>query len=262
MKVIRGVCLSDSKVESAKVERLKPPYGTLKQYADFFDLCERLKIEKVDIQFLKSHNISSEGNEYKVVLGLRFLGLIKEDGTVTEKMKSLNAEGEQFQNALNSIVREAYIGLFDGIKDFQKAKSQDIINCLRGDLYSMSPLMAKEGAKIFVFLAQKAGILLSQEIVHDLAVSPERMKSTREEKKGGKSDENKQKKEPKSAKPQHREGTSEGNYILIPENMIKIEHQDKVLMLLPKGDKKARELAVKIAKQFIENYEAEYSGQE
>lgn len=253
--------MSDSKGESAKVERLKPPYGALKPYSDFFDLCERLKIEKVDIQFLKSHEISSESNEYKVVLGLRFLGLIQEDGTVTEKMKSLNVEGEQFQNALNRIVREAYSCLFEEIKDFQKAKPQDIVNFLRGDLYSMSPLMAKEGAKIFVFLAQKAGILLSQEIVADLAVSPERMKAAREEK-GGKSDENKQKKEPKSAKPQHRKGTSEGNYILIPENMIKIEHQDKVLMLLPKGDKKARELAVKIAKQFIDNYEAEYSEQE
>jgi len=252
------LCLSDTKVEPTPAEKLKPPYGAVKPYSDFFDLCERLKIEKVDVQFLRTHNISSEGNEYKVVLGLKFLGLLNADGTVTEKMKSLNVEGEPFQKALNTIVREAYSGLFETVKDLQKAKAQDIVNCLRGNSYQMSPTMAKEGAKIFVFLAQKVQIPLSQEIIDDLAVSPERPKSEREEKEA-KPKEPAPQKEPKAGKPLHREGKSEGNYVLIPEGMIRIEYQNKVLMFLPEGDRKMRQLAAKMAKQFIDTYEAESS---
>lgn len=248
--------MQDSKVEPTQAEKLKPPYGAVMSYSDFFDLCERLKIERVDVQFLRTHNISSEKNEYKVVLGLRFLGLLNEDGTVTERMQDLSVEGEPFKKALNTIVREAYGDLFETVKDLQKAKPEDIVNCLRGDSYQMSPIMARQGAKVFVFLAQKAGISLSQEIINDLAVSTERKKSEREENEAKPKKVTSQEK-PRAGKPQHHEGKSEGDYVLIPEGMIRLEYQNKVLMFLPKGDKKMRQLAAKLARQFIETYEAE-----
>jgi hypothetical protein len=245
--------LSNPEVEPPQTQKLKPPYGPVKSYSDFFDLCERLKIEKVDTEFLRTHGISSEGNEYKAVLGLRFLGLLNEDGTVTGKMKNLNVEGEPFQKALDNIIREAYKGLFDTVKDLEKAKPQDIINCFRGDPYAMSPTMAREATKIFVFLAQKAGIPLSQEIVNDLSVPPERMNIEREQKKEGKP------KEPRRDEHKHGEGKAGENYVLIPDGMIRIEYQNKVLMFLPEGDKKTRQLVAKMARQFIETYEAENS---
>jgi len=62
---------------------------------------------------------------------------------------------------------------------------------------------------------------------------------------------------PRADKPQHPESKPEGNYVLIPEGMIRIEYQNKVLMFLPKGDKEMRQLAAKLARQFIETYQAE-----
>ena len=173
--------MGESKAEQAG-EKPKPPFGSAQWYSNFFKLCERIKIDRVDAQFLKTHEIVSKGNEYKVVSGLRFLGLIKEDGSATEKMKSLGVVGEGFQKNLQEIVREAYSILFDAFKnDLEKAKPQDVINSLRGEPYEMAPSTAETGAKVFVFLAQKAGIPLSQEIVSELEVSQERKKVTHPE---------------------------------------------------------------------------------
>jgi len=92
-------------------------------------------------------------------------------------MKSLGVIGEKFQKNLQAIVREAYSTLFDAFKgDLQNAKPQDIINFFRGSPYAMAPTTANQSAKVFVSLAQKAEIPLSQEIVNKLSVSLERKK--------------------------------------------------------------------------------------
>jgi hypothetical protein len=170
--------MSDFKVEKTSV-KVKPPFGSVPWYSEFLNLAKRIKIDKVDVQYLRNHEISSKGNESKVVNGLKFLGLINEDGTATEKMKGLGFEGEEFQKHLENIIREAYAVLFDTVKDLEKAKPQDIINCLKGDCYQMAPTTANTGAQVFVFLAQKAGIKLSEEITTELAISEERKKVER-----------------------------------------------------------------------------------
>lgn len=170
--------MSDSKTEQTS-GKVKPPFGSVPWYSDFLKLAKRIKVDKVDVQFLRTHEISSEGNESKVVNGLKFLGLINEDGTATEKMKILGFGGEEFQKNLENIIREAYTVLFDTVKDLEKAKPQDIINCFKGDYYQMAPTTAKTGAQVFVFLAQKAEIPLSQEIIDELAVSEEKKKVAR-----------------------------------------------------------------------------------
>jgi hypothetical protein len=244
--------LSDTSGETPS-KRATPPYGNLRWYADFFDTCERIKVEKVDAQFIKSYAITPNGVEYKIINGLRFLGLINPDGTATESMKSLGVVGEAFQKNLGGIVRESYKDLFDTIKDFQNAKSDDIINFLRAE-YNMAPSMADESARIFVFLAQKAGIALSQDIISRFGVSE-----------GGKSSAKAQKKreEPKGKITKIKESYAEdrkppeGKYIILPDDMIRIEYQNKVLMFLPKGNKQNRQAAAKLARQFIDTYEAE-----
>jgi hypothetical protein len=169
--------MSDLKVEQATA-KVGPPFGAIKSYSDFLKLARRIKIDKVDVQYLRTHEISSKGNESKVVNGLKFLGLIDKDCIATEKMIGLNLEGEEFQDHFEKVLREAYADLFDTVKDLEKAKPQDIVNCLKGD-YKMAPTTAKKGAQVFVFLAQKAGIKLSEEIAKELGVSEEREKAER-----------------------------------------------------------------------------------
>lgn len=154
-----------------------PPYGSVQWYGKFLDLCQRRKIDKVDAQFLTIHDVVSKGNEYKVLSGLQFLGLIKEDGSPTDKMKSLGVMGEDFKKNLKTIVREAYAPLFDSFKgDLTKAKPEEIINFLRGSTYGMAPSTSETAAQVFVFLAHEAEIPLSQEIIDELYVPLEKRK--------------------------------------------------------------------------------------
>lgn len=140
-------------------------------YAKFFETLERIKVEKVDSNFLTTNNIVSSDNVYKVINGLRFLGLIKEDDSATERMRSLNVVGADYQKNFEKMVRDAYTILFSKV-NIERALAEDVINCFRVD-YDMAPTTAKLAAQIFVFLAQKAGISLSDSIVEKLAIRGE-----------------------------------------------------------------------------------------
>lgn len=169
--------MSDSKTVT-KGEKLKPPVGGVQWFADFFKLSERIKIDKVDNTFLTTNKIVPSRSEYKVIGGLRFLDLIKEDGSATERMKSLSIVGAEYQKNFEKMVRDAYTIVFNKVKNTEQALADDIVNCFRGD-YGMAPSTAKQGAQIFVYLAQKSGIALSQSIMDELEVGLERKKTTR-----------------------------------------------------------------------------------
>jgi len=133
----------ENEESSATVKQLSPPYGGVAWYTSFFELLERVQIDKVDVSYLETNKIAS-GNEYKVVNGLRFLGLIDEKGNATDKMKSLKVVGDEYKKNLEKIVREAYIGLINKV-DLEKAKPEDIINTLINE-YGMARRTAQEGA--------------------------------------------------------------------------------------------------------------------
>jgi hypothetical protein len=169
--------MTDSKPATTE-EKLKPPVGAVQWFAEFFKVSERIKIDKVDNTFLTTNNIVPSGSEYKVIGGLRFLDLIKEDGSATERMKSLSVVGAEYQKNFEKMVRDAYALVFNKVKNIEQALADDVVNCFRVD-YGMAPSTAKQGAQIFVFLAQKSGIALSQSIADGLEVSLERKKTTR-----------------------------------------------------------------------------------
>jgi hypothetical protein len=155
-------------------KKVNPPIGAVEWYDKFFKLLDRIKIDKIDKEFLVDKVVPSS-NVYKVIGGLKFLGLINKDGSATDRMKSLNVVGADFQKNLEKTVRDAYTSLFERIKNLEQALPEDVINFFRGE-YDMSPNTAKQSAKIFVFLAQKSGINLSQSIVDKLGIDLERKK--------------------------------------------------------------------------------------
>jgi|YelNatPaOPRAMG01_1025707.scaffolds.fasta_scaffold16415_5 hypothetical protein len=87
--------MSSAEVSEA-TNRLKPPYGNIVWYDSFFKLLERIQIDKVDKSFLKTHGIAAS-NEYKLIGGLRFLGLIDENGNAKDKMYALRVVGDEYK---------------------------------------------------------------------------------------------------------------------------------------------------------------------
>jgi hypothetical protein len=202
---------------------------------------ERVQIDKVDTSFLKTNEIAS-GNEYKIVTGLKFLDLIDENGNATDKMSGLRVVGEEYTKNFEKMVRDAYSVLLSKIEP-EKAIANDIVNGLIRH-YRMPRSTATQGAKIFVFLAEKAEIPISKELAEmrrpKREVKHERGKRIEKEKK------------PRKKPPKGEE--REGNYVLVPEGMIPLRYGDRFILFLQKGKRKTREKIAKIAKQFIDTY--------
>lgn len=156
--------------------KLNPPFGAVSWYADFFKLAGRIKIDKVDKELLTTNNIVPSSNVNTVLGGLKFLGLIDEDGNATETMKGLGVVGAEYQRNFEKMVRPAYAILFDKLQNLEQCLADDVINCFRTD-YKIAPSTAGQGARVFVFLAKTAGIKLSSSI-EGLGVSLEKKKQT------------------------------------------------------------------------------------
>lgn len=165
--------LSASETTSANL----PPQGAVKAFVAFLKLLESRNIPKVDKSFLQDNNKIASGNERKFIAGLKFLGLVDKDGNATDKMNMLCVIGEKRKENLAEIVRSAYSFLFDVIKiDLEKTDPDTLVNTFKTDYKMGSVKTAKQGAQIFVFLAQQAGISISQQILEKISVSSERSK--------------------------------------------------------------------------------------
>jgi len=140
--------------------QLKPPYGSTRWYEVFLDTIKRRKVTKIDSEFLKG---VAPHNEAKMKLGLRFLGLIEEDGTSTGRLNGLMIEGEdELRQRLGELVKEAYADVFSSIK-LDKALKKDLTNHFIEN-WKMAISSANQATTIFSYLAQKAGIELSDDL--------------------------------------------------------------------------------------------------
>jgi len=212
---------------------IKPPYGSVSAFKKFLDLLDKVTIEKVTTEIVRKYNLCSEKNEYKLVNGLRFLGLINENGEATEKLRALQLEGKLGEN-LNKVLRETYNKIFDKV-NLEKASREILINSFMTE-YKMGKGTAREGARIFVYLCQRAGIPLSKELQTTLKPREKIIRRKKE----------RQAEEIGEEKPKSIE--------LDLENMIEIKFGDDILIYLRKGDKTFREKIANRAKTLIDFY--------
>ena len=94
---------------------LIPPYGPTRGTLQSLQLLRRTTPSRIDSDFLRVNKLAP-GNEYKVVGALRFLGLIDDDGRLTDSSRLLKTKGATYTLALQDIVRNAYSGVFHGLK--------------------------------------------------------------------------------------------------------------------------------------------------
>lgn len=150
-------------------KNVQPPYGPLKYYSDFLDLLDRRQVDKVDKEFLKSYDIA-KGGEHKLITGLKFLNLIHDDGTATENLKSLSLSGDEKIKNLEKIMLESYSFIFNKIK-LEKATLDDLVNEFIRN-YGVAKKSATDSAKIFLLLAERAGINIPENLKRVKRVTP------------------------------------------------------------------------------------------
>jgi len=107
------------------------PYGPA---ANMIAVLQRLRTrnlpERVDAEYLRDAGVS-EGTVSRTLFGLRFLGLITEDGELTQPLRSIHTStDEEYHSILAGLIREAYREVFDVVDP--AGDSQDrILNVFR-----------------------------------------------------------------------------------------------------------------------------------
>jgi hypothetical protein len=231
-----------------------PPQGAAVWYDILLRLLENRQIAKVDKAFLQNQEPKiASGNEAKLIAGLKFLGLIDKEGNATESMNDLSLKGEKRRENLEKVVRKAYCLLFDKVKmKLEDVDPDTLINAFKTDYMMKSINTAEQAARIFVFLAQQAGIPLSQSILDNLSVSLDKAKKLSEIPKKLRGA--KKKEEEKPEETDGEEITEKGMYVG--------RLGDSILIKLRKSsDKSTREKIAQRAKTLIDLYvEGEVEG--
>lgn len=213
------------------VTQLKPPFGNVEWYKKFFELIQQRAFDKFDKEIIEL-NIVKRANATMVFNGLRFLGLVKDDGTVTEKFESLRRKGNEFKENLKIVVKEGYSHLFSKIV-LSNANADTFYNYFT-EYFGCSAQAAASSTKIFIYLCQEAGIELPSELTES---------ELKVERKGGKKKDKQQRQEKKK---------DSGKQNLT--DMHESKWGDDILLYLKKGDRKTREKIAKFAKRLIDMY--------
>ena len=144
---------------------MKPPYIAIGWIESFFNLVKRVKLDVVDRHIIAQYNVAPLGNASKVVSALKFLNVIDSKGKVIEdNLISLKLEGEQKKEGFKNIIVKAYENLINKI-DLSQAKLEDLANYFISS-YGYSSLQANGSTRLFLHLARKAGLNLSEELVN------------------------------------------------------------------------------------------------
>ena len=205
----------------------KPAYGSVKWYREILDVVRKKKPKIIDKDFLRINQIAP-GNEAKVLIGLKFLGIIDEEGNPTELMDSLRTLNEdEFKEALRNIINKAYADLFERLI-LERASFMDLVTYFM-QVHGMSEAIAKQAARCFIFFCQESGIAL-----------PESLTIKAKEK-----------------IPQPAKGVPKKQKTRVEKHKVEVLSWGLIRIELPKGDLRAAERAKEMLELYIKDLKAQ-----
>lgn len=138
-------------------EQYKPPYGAVSWYERFLEIAQSQKLEVVDVEFI-STNIHDSHYASQILRGIKFLGLVDEKNKATNKLSSLRVIGDEFNDVLKDVVKNAYRDVFSTVV-LPKASVNSLVNFFT-QKYNFGISVAKQATQIFIMLCRKAEIEL------------------------------------------------------------------------------------------------------
>jgi hypothetical protein len=135
-------------------KRRMAPYVAVGALSEFLDRIKSINLpSEITTSALEKIGIS-KSNALALVSALRFLDLVKDDGTPTDKLRSLQASGDEFKANLESVVRSAYTDLFS-LLDPTKDDREHLRNYFAR---AYSPATADKATSLFLDVCDEAGI--------------------------------------------------------------------------------------------------------
>lgn len=148
--------------QNDRVEYRVPPHTCRPVWIDrLFEAIRDLNPSKITQEFVAA-NVVGSNHEGKVLVALRFLGLISENGDVTSRLSALRVIGPEFTANLAIVVQQAYSELLSTIS-IKTSPLNRLISLLM-QKYSMTQTQAQSAARFFVHLASLAAMELSDEL--------------------------------------------------------------------------------------------------
>lgn len=151
--------------DTRKKREPKPPYIGLSDLEKLIDHLSTRSLKTIGVDELIMGKGFKKSVAYQSLGALRFLGLISEDGAVTEAGRSLRLEGDKREEELKEIVRTAYKVIFSRIDDpySDSVSKDDLLNdFLVG--YNLSKRLAESAVPAFLWLSAKAGLVSDDKI--------------------------------------------------------------------------------------------------
>lgn len=162
-----------------------PPYATFSSFMNFINgLRDNAIPSRIDPSVFGN---ASGSIIYSVLASLRFLKLIDEDGTPSQRfIDFVNASDEERKPLLATLLKENYPSLFEGKLELASATSSQFDEIIR-DEYGVAGSTIDKIAAFFVAAAKQADVTLSPHIQkrRAIAASKSSRKSTRQRKPGG-----------------------------------------------------------------------------
>ena len=137
---------------------LLPPYGPVSGMLQGLALLQKGSVARVNEELLRASRIAP-GNEYKVIGALKFLGVIDDNGTPTEKGRAFRTKGPVYALALQEAVKRSYEKVFSRV-DIEQATKDDLYNHFIMD-WSIGPEMATKASRFFIELCRMGNIPIS-----------------------------------------------------------------------------------------------------
>lgn len=140
-----------------------PPYASVKKVSDMFELLYSRSFQSLTANDLKDRGFST-ADAFQVLATLKFLGLLNDDGTTTDKISKIQLRGDQKTTALKEIVTASYRSLFKVAPEANKLSRDELHNEIVA-VYKVSPRISKTAAPLFIWLCQQAGLEVTNEVV-------------------------------------------------------------------------------------------------
>ncbi|MCL4518478.1 MAG: DUF5343 domain-containing protein [Thaumarchaeota archaeon] len=143
-----------------QVRRNPPARNTSRFWFErFLTVIQRQNPSTIDATFLSQIAPSNEG---KLLSQLKFMHLIDELGKPTKLLPMLNMVGEESKKGFQEIIQQAYADLLAEIK-IEAAVPDDLVNFFIRK-YTFSRDNAINGTKFFLYLCEKAGLKVSDDL--------------------------------------------------------------------------------------------------
>lgn len=144
-----------------KQKKSIPPYATVKAFSLIFEKIRDLNLSEVSNKFLENFGLKRFDRD-SVKASIRFLGIIDDQDKTTDDYKKLRLEGEPFEANLREIIKNSYGRLLEVLDPPVKSR-EDILNAMMTE-YSCSKRIATSAVPLFLYLTQRAGISILEEI--------------------------------------------------------------------------------------------------